>query len=56
MANTFLLAKGMRSAPRFCEPDFVPTAKEIMARAAQSGCEIVLPVDAVVAKELQGGR
>ena len=57
MANTFLLAKGDRmSAPRFSEPDFVPTAKDIMARAKQTGCEIVLPTDAVVAKELERGR
>ena len=33
----------------------MPTAKDIMARAKQAGCEIVLPTDAVVAKELKQG-
>jgi phosphoglycerate kinase len=55
MANTFLLAKGADIGASFSEPDFVPTAKEIMARAKQAGCEIVLPTDAVVAKELKAG-
>ena len=55
MANTFLLAKGVNIGASFSEPDFVPTAKDIMARAKQAGCEIVLPTDAVVAKELKEG-
>ena len=42
MANTFLLAKGVDIGASFSEPDFVPTAKDIMARAKQAGCEIVL--------------
>ena len=53
MANTFLLAKGVQIGTSFAEPDFVATAKEIMARAKASGCEIVLPSDVVVAKELK---
>ena len=55
MANTFLLAKGIEIGASFSEPDFVATAKDIMARAAQAGCEMVLPTDAVVAKELKEG-
>ena len=55
MANTFLLAKGVDIGASFSEPDFVPTAKDIMARAKQAGCEIVLPTDAVVANELKPG-
>ncbi len=31
------------------------TAKDIMARAERAGCEIVLPTDVVVAKELKQG-
>jgi phosphoglycerate kinase len=53
MASTFLLAQGMEVGTSLCEPDFVPTAKDIMARAARSGCEIVLPIDVVVAGELK---
>jgi phosphoglycerate kinase len=55
MANTFLLAKGVGIGASFAEPDFVGTAKDIMARAAEAGCEIVLPVDAVVATALKAG-
>jgi phosphoglycerate kinase len=55
MANTFLLAKGIEIGASFSEPDFVATANDIMARAEQTGCEIVLPSDAVVAKELKEG-
>jgi phosphoglycerate kinase len=34
-----------------CEHELLPTAREIMAKAKAKGREIVLPVDAVVAKE-----
>ena len=55
MANTFLLAKGMKLGASFAEPDFVHTAKDVMARANAAGCAIVLPSDAVVAKALAEG-
>jgi phosphoglycerate kinase len=55
MANTFLLADGVAIGASFAEPDFVPTAKDITARAKASGCKIVLPTDAVVAKALEEG-
>jgi phosphoglycerate kinase len=55
MANTFLKAKGVEIGRSFCEPEFTDTAKDILDRAKQSGCEIVLPSDAVVAKELKDG-
>ena len=53
MATTFLLAQGKEVGTSLCEPDFVPTAKDIMALAERSGCEIVLPVDEVVAMKLE---
>jgi phosphoglycerate kinase len=55
MANTFLLAKGLTVGASLCEPDFVETAKDVMARAERSGCELVLPIDVVVAKEFKEG-
>ena len=55
MANTFLLAKGFTLGASLVERDFVVTAKGIMARADESGCEVVLPIDVVVAKELKPG-
>jgi phosphoglycerate kinase len=55
MASTFLYAQGVEIGKSLCQPDAVPVVKEIMARAKQHGCEIVLPHDFVVAKELKAG-
>lgn len=55
MANTFLFADGIDVGKSLCEPDFVATVKEITERAKASGCEIVLPVDVVVADGLAEG-
>ena len=55
MANTFLLAEGFMLGASLVERDFVATAKGIMARADESGCEVLLPIDVVVAKELNAG-
>ncbi|MGD9739218.1 MAG: phosphoglycerate kinase [Bauldia sp.] len=51
MANTFLLAQGKSVGKSLAEPGLVDTARRIMAAAKDAGCEIVLPVDAVVARE-----
>jgi phosphoglycerate kinase len=53
MANTFLAAQGHAVGKSLCEHDLLPTAREIMAIAKSKGREIVLPVDAVVAKEFK---
>ena len=50
MANTFLAARGHSVGKSLCERDLLPTAREIMAKAKAKGRELVLPVDAVVAK------
>ncbi|MFC0284206.1 phosphoglycerate kinase [Camelimonas abortus] len=51
MANTFLLAQGKAVGKSLAEKDLTGTALRILAAAEQAGCAIVLPVDAVVAKE-----
>ncbi len=55
MANTFLFAKGVSVGKSLCEPDLAETAREIMAEAADRDCEIILPIDVVVAKEFKDG-
>ena len=50
MANTFLAAQGLHVGKSLCEHDMGPTARQIMARAASAGCEIILPADIVVAR------
>jgi len=51
MANTFLAALGRAVGKSLCEHDLLPAAREIMNIARAKGREIVLPVDAVVAKK-----
>ncbi len=55
MANTFLLAQGTAIGKSLAEPDFCSTAIEITANARASGCDIVLPVDAVIAEKFEAG-
>lgn len=55
MANTFLQAQGVNVGKSLAEPEFHKTALEIMAEAKAKGCEIVLPVDAVIAREFKEG-
>src|SRR5436309_3735245 len=49
MANTFLAAQGREIGKSLAERDLLDTAREILDQAKTKRCEIVLPVDAVVA-------
>lgn len=51
MANTFLAAQGLEVGKSLCETDMLDTAREIMAKAGDAGCTLVLPVDVVAATE-----
>jgi phosphoglycerate kinase len=51
MANTFLAAQGRAVGKSLAEHDLAATAREILSKAQERGCDIVLPVDAVVAQE-----
>jgi phosphoglycerate kinase len=53
MANTFLVALGKDVGKSLAERDLADTARDILAKAKAQNCEIVLPVDAVVAKEFK---
>jgi len=55
MANTFLAALGHNVGASLCEHDLVGTALKIMENARDVNCEILLPVDVVVAKEFRAG-
>ncbi len=55
MANTFLYAKGVEVGASLCEKEMADSARAIMEKAEAEGCEIVLPVDAVVAAEFKEG-
>jgi phosphoglycerate kinase len=53
MANTFLAARGVSVGKSLCEHDLVATARAIEAKAKAAGCEIVLPVDGLLAREFK---
>jgi phosphoglycerate kinase len=53
MANTFLAAQGKPVGKSLCEHDLAQTAREILAKAKAQRCEIVLPVDAVLARAFE---
>jgi len=53
MANTFLAAQGVNVGKSLCEHDLADTARDILAKAADAGCEIILPRDVVVAREFK---
>ncbi len=52
MANTFLLAQGVSIGTSLAEPELTGEASEILTRAQERGVAIALPVDVVVAPNL----
>lgn len=55
MANTFLYAQGHDVGGSLCEKDLADTARQIIEKAKAAGCELLLPVDVVVAKKVAPG-
>ncbi len=53
MANTFLNAQGVNVGASLCEHDLAKTAAGILEKAKTVGCEVILPADAVLAKEFK---
>ena len=52
MANTFLAANSVQVGKSLCEYDWLETARKIQAQAKAARCEILLPLDVSVAKEV----
>lgn len=55
MANTFLYANGIGIGKSLCEKEMAAEARTIVDAAANANCEIVLPLDAVVADAFAEG-
>jgi phosphoglycerate kinase len=53
MANTFLAAQGKAVGKSLAEHDLADTARDILEKAKAQRCEVVLPVDAVVAQKFE---
>jgi phosphoglycerate kinase len=52
MANTFLYAQGWDVGASYCEKDLADTAREIQKLAGKHKCELLLPIDTIVAEKL----
>jgi len=55
MAYTFFKAEGKLIGKSLCEDDFLDKATELLEQAKEAGCEMVLPVDTVIAPEIKAG-
>ncbi len=55
MANTFLAAKGIAVGTSLHEPDMLETAAAVLSRCTNAGCDVILPVDVIVANALANG-
>jgi len=53
MAYTFFKAEGRTVGKSLCEDDFLDKATALLEQAKDVGCEVVLPVDTVIAKEFK---
>ncbi len=53
MAYTFFKAQGYEVGKSICETDKIDTASELLATARKKGCDMVLPVDNIIAKEFK---
>ena len=55
MAYTFFKANGQTVGKSLCEDDFLDKASGLLEQAKEVGCEMILPVDTVVARECKAG-
>jgi len=55
MAYTFLKAQSSQVGNSLCEDDFVDKATALLAQAKETGCQVVLPEDSVVARQAKAG-
>ncbi|MFT9017708.1 phosphoglycerate kinase [Acetobacter malorum] len=55
MANTFLAAKGLSVGKSLKEEDMLDTARQIIAKAQEKNCDLVLPVDVVLSEDFMAG-
>jgi phosphoglycerate kinase len=53
MANTFLAAQGHAVGKSLQEAELHATAREILAKAEAAKCQVILPIDVVVAREFK---
>ena len=55
MANTFLFAQGTPVGKSLAEKEMAETARAIAAKARKRNCQLVLPIDARIARRFEAG-
>jgi phosphoglycerate kinase len=55
MANTFLFAEGTPVGKSLAEKEMAETARAIAAKAKERNCQLVLPIDARIARRFEAG-
>jgi len=55
MAYTFLKGRGKSIGKSLCEDDFIDKGQELLKQAVDADCEVLLPVDHHVVRELKPG-
>jgi phosphoglycerate kinase len=55
MASTFLKAEGKKVGKSLVEDDYIETAQRLIEAANKRGVKVLLPVDAVVSSDAEGG-
>ena len=55
MAYTFLKGRGKNIGTSLCENDFIDKGQKLLKEAADADCEVLLPVDHDVVRELKAG-
>lgn len=55
MAYTFLKGRGKSIGKSLCENDFIDKGQQLLEQAAEAGCEVILPVDHDVVRQLKAG-
>ena len=55
MANTFLFAQGTPIGKSLAEKEMADTARAIAAKAKERNCQLVLPIDARIARRFEAG-
>jgi len=53
MANTFLAAVGIKVGRSLYEPEAIIVARRVLDQAQRNGCDVLLPVDLVVAEDMR---
>jgi phosphoglycerate kinase len=53
MANTLLFAQGIAVGKSLCERDLADAARAILEKASRANCRLILPTDAIVAREFK---